>query len=334
MELAAAGWRPEEIASALGSWADTDLPVPVPRRRPYLSARDAFLYLVLFATLYVVAFDAGSILFALIRWRWPDASSYGSGWLQAAAQVRFATAALVIAFPIYLYVSRVIGRSVALDPEKRGSPIRKWLTYITLFLAALVLIGDAIALVAHLLSGELGVRFVLEVAVVFAIAGIVFGHYLSDLRHDESDHAGPRGERVLARAGAVLTLVVIVTGLVFAGSPREERQRQLDDRRVEDLSAIATAIDMSYGENRRLPGSILEVMHFRMANVSADRDPATNAPYEYRALDSLRYELCATFDRADTAVVARPFPMGSRFWNHGAGRACFALQVPRSSRRT
>ena len=60
-QLRGAGWRPEEISGAMASWADTSFPLPVPRRRPYLSAREAFLYLVLLLiigglALFVVGF--------------------------------------------------------------------------------------------------------------------------------------------------------------------------------------------------------------------------------------------------------------------------------------
>ena len=157
--LAEAGWRADEIDGALARWAEADFPIPVPRRQPYLSAREAFLYLVLFATLYVVAFNVGSVLFALIEWHWPDAARGLAGRLNLAGRVRFPTASLVTAFPIFLFVSRLVGRAIARDPEKRGSRIRKWLTYLTLFVAVLVLIGDFIALVSGVLSGELGTRF-------------------------------------------------------------------------------------------------------------------------------------------------------------------------------
>jgi hypothetical protein len=65
--LAQAGWRPEQVRRALGSFADVAFPVPVPRPRPYLSARDAFLYLVLFTALYVSAFNLGSLAFQFIE---------------------------------------------------------------------------------------------------------------------------------------------------------------------------------------------------------------------------------------------------------------------------
>src|SRR3546814_9257013 len=70
--LSAAGWSPEQAADALDAYADVAFPVPVPKPRPYLSAREAFLYLVLFATLYVSAYHLGSLLFDLVNRALPD----------------------------------------------------------------------------------------------------------------------------------------------------------------------------------------------------------------------------------------------------------------------
>src|SRR5262245_50099760 len=111
--LAAAGWQPEEIASALDAWDETDFPVPVPRRRPYLSARETFLYLVLFVTLYVTAYNVGSLAFQFVE-RWlpdPALTSRYSGRAQFSLQAaRGAAAALLIAFPVFLALSSYIGR--------------------------------------------------------------------------------------------------------------------------------------------------------------------------------------------------------------------------------
>jgi hypothetical protein len=54
-QLVRAGWRDDEIGAVLRTFAESEFPVPVPRPRPSLSARETFLYLVLFATLYAVA---------------------------------------------------------------------------------------------------------------------------------------------------------------------------------------------------------------------------------------------------------------------------------------
>ncbi|HEY6207684.1 MAG TPA: DUF5671 domain-containing protein, partial [Gemmatimonadales bacterium] len=70
--LLKAGWDTREVKGALAGFAEIDFPVPVPRPKPYLSAREAFLYLVLFSTLYVSAYNFGSLLFQLINRAFPD----------------------------------------------------------------------------------------------------------------------------------------------------------------------------------------------------------------------------------------------------------------------
>ncbi len=102
--------------------------------------------------------------------------------------IRWSTSAVVIAYPVFIWVSWLLGRAMKKDPEKRGSKIRKWLTYITLFIAAGIIIGDLITLVFNALGGELTARFVLKVLVVGGIAGLIFGYYLWDLRKEEKEN--------------------------------------------------------------------------------------------------------------------------------------------------
>ncbi|HKQ57089.1 MAG TPA: DUF5671 domain-containing protein [Candidatus Eisenbacteria bacterium] len=331
--LTQAGWRADEVSAALNAFAETDFPVPVPRRRPYLNAREAFLYLVLFATLYTSAFNTGQVLFALIE-RWvPDALGGRYDWRSNAEWARGATAGIIIAFPIFLLLSRVIGREVDREPEKRGSPIRKWLTYITLLVAALVIIGDLTVLVTRLLGGELAPRFLLKTLVVFLIAAIVFGHYLTDLRRDEADAGTSRPRMTLqARAAAIAVFMVMVAGLFMSGRPGDERARQLDQQRIMALETIRGSIQMFHGARHRLPSS-LEELQQQPDGIASETmlDPVTSRPYEYRTLDSLGYELCAEFEAADLGRPPlrrnRPTPSGSEFWRHPAGRKCFHLEV-------
>jgi uncharacterized membrane protein len=63
--------------------------------------------------------------------------------------------------------------------------VRKWLTYLTLLLAAGVIVGDGITLVFNLLSGELTTRFVLKVLVVAVVAGAAFGYFTWSMRGDD-----------------------------------------------------------------------------------------------------------------------------------------------------
>jgi hypothetical protein len=185
--LAGAGWRDDQTRGVIDAYADTPFVIPVPRPRASVSAREAFLYLVLFASLYFAAWHLGSLLFDLINRAWPDAADqeYARQFLDRS--IRWSTAALIITFPVFAFVSHYVARDVARHPIKRLSPVRRWLTYLTLFVAATVLICDMTTLVFNLLGGELTTRFVLKVLVVAVIAGSAFGWYLHDLRREEVD---------------------------------------------------------------------------------------------------------------------------------------------------
>jgi hypothetical protein len=179
-----AGWTVDQAKSALRAFADVPFAVPVPRPQPSLSAAETFKYLLLFTTLYLSAYHLGSLFFTFIDRGLPDpADRFTEQW--ARDSMRWATASLVIAFPIFLFISRHIQSAIARDPIKRLSPIRRWLTYLTLFIAASILIGDLTTLVYNFLGGELTIRFILKVLVVGAIAGTVFGYYLGDVSREE-----------------------------------------------------------------------------------------------------------------------------------------------------
>jgi len=185
--LLEAGWQEDQIDKALSCYAASEFPIPVPVPRPYLSAREAFIYLVLFTTLYLTTFNLGRLLFQFINIGWPDLTSTYDVVGNAREGIRFSIASIVVSFPIFLYLSVLIGRSIKRDPSKRASKIRKWLTYMTLFVAAAVIIGDLTALVYGFLNGDLSLRFALKVTTVAAIAGGIFGYYLWDLRQEEEE---------------------------------------------------------------------------------------------------------------------------------------------------
>lgn len=187
--LGKAGWTVEQVREALAGFADVDFPIPVPRPRPQLDTREAFLYLVQFVTLYVSAYNLGSLLFDLINAALPDpaVARQGSQARFIRDAIRWEISSLIVAFPVFLCMSWVIGRGVRLDPNKRHSPVRRKLTYLTLFVAALLLIGDVISLVYNFLGGELTTRLALKVLVVALIAGAAFGYYLADLRREETE---------------------------------------------------------------------------------------------------------------------------------------------------
>lgn len=184
--LTAAGWSQEQIGDGLRFFADVAFVVPVPGPRTQLSARDAFLYLLMFGALYVSAYQLGSLLFSIINLAFPsELNPYeGPG---AELAIRWATSSLIIAFPLFLGVSIKLDREIRADPTRRQSAVRRWLTYLTLLVAAGFIVGDLITLVNNLLSGELTVRFMLKFAVVAVITGVVFAYFLHSARKDSEE---------------------------------------------------------------------------------------------------------------------------------------------------
>lgn len=183
--LRRAGWAEADIATALGAFAEVEFPVPVPRPKPYLSAREVFVYLALFAALYASAYNLGALAFEFINRAFPDPleTSYAVSYRESA--IRWNVSVLIVAFPLFLFTFRAVSRAIERDPTKRSSRPRKWLTYLTLFIAGVSLAGDLMVLVYNALGGELTIRFCLKVATVAVIAGGTFAFFLTDMRKEE-----------------------------------------------------------------------------------------------------------------------------------------------------
>ncbi|MCC5887924.1 MAG: hypothetical protein JJT88_15930 [Gammaproteobacteria bacterium] len=186
--LQQAGWPQAASVQALERYADVAFTPPVPRPTTTTSPREAFLYLVAFSTLYLSAWHFGSLLFHFVDLLFPDPAEGVWRGEFARGRLRWAVAVLLVAFPVFLLVSRQILRE--LDPARAGG-VGRWLTWLTLFIATLVLLGNLATLIYQLLGGALTLRFLLKVLVVGIIAGGIFGYYLRQLRRmDPPEPAG------------------------------------------------------------------------------------------------------------------------------------------------
>lgn len=187
--LIAAGWTQKEVDNALDDYAETDIGLAVPKPRAYVSAREAFLYLVLFILLGVVAWNLGSLLFALIDIAIPDEldNEYGYFFGSRDMQIRQAIAGLVVGGPLFAWLALHIRKQRRTNPAMQRSRVRKWLTYIALIIASCTLIGDAISLVYSFLAGELSTRLFLKLLVVAILAGGVFFYFIRDAEQGDSN---------------------------------------------------------------------------------------------------------------------------------------------------
>jgi hypothetical protein len=177
------GWPGKKIYRALGGYYERVTGVAIPARAGGAgeNAKDAFLYLLSFSALGTWSVGLGSLLFTLLDIWLPDPAAqrmFGS----PSYAISHSLASIIVAFPVYLLVMRFIVRDLDTQPGKHESGVRKWLTYIALFLASSIVMGDLITFLAFFLRGDLTVRFVLKVLTVLVIAGGIFLYYLASLK--------------------------------------------------------------------------------------------------------------------------------------------------------
>lgn len=175
------GWSQQEVESGFAQVYEnlTGLPVPVPAGRLNGSARDAFLYLLSFATLGIWSQALGQIGFIVVNQLIPDPlnRTYNQAYAMASSLAR-----LIVVFPIYLALMRLLIKDLATHPDKYQSGVRKWLTYLALLITALIAIIDVVVFLTYLLQGELTFRFTCKVIIVLVISLGILWYYLNWLQ--------------------------------------------------------------------------------------------------------------------------------------------------------
>lgn len=183
--LSEAGWAKTEVQDALATWADSDFTPPVPRPRPYVSAKEAFFYALMFVALAMTAWHIVDLGFDLIdRWRPRTDNFYYRG---SSYSIRWSISALIVFFPLFMLMQRSEAKKLAGDPSRKRSAVRKWFGYITLFFSAIVLLGDLLSAIYALLTGDLTLSFILKLLLVAAVSGTVFGYFHAAMKDAEDD---------------------------------------------------------------------------------------------------------------------------------------------------
>lgn len=147
-------------------------------------ARNFFLYGLMFFALYVSAFSFAGAVWQMINLYVPDALLV-NGYYNATFyldQLRAFISALIVATPLYYFLARFVSREHKKDKAMADSAIRKWLTYLTLLIGAVVVVITMIVTVNKLLAGEATMRFILRALDALLVASGVFGYYLWDIR--------------------------------------------------------------------------------------------------------------------------------------------------------
>ncbi len=288
------------------------------------TAQDFFIYLGILIGLYSVAGSLINLLFGLINNWLPDINFYSNN----DSSIRFSIAVLVIFFPIFMYLSRMSTKAVVASPEKKEMWVRRWFSYLTLFVGGATVATDLSVLVYRFIGGEdLSLRFLLKVLVVLVMAVVVFFHYLKELRRDYTIPTSHR--KYFAYIIWLAIIVFVILGIVSIGTPTTQRSIRLDMQRVSDLSNIQNAVTDYYRANGNvLPQSLSLLSQSSPYYLSSIKDPESNTEYEYRILTKNQYQLCANFslDNFTQKNSKYNYPVSENFV-HSAGRVCFDRTV-------
>jgi hypothetical protein len=294
------------------------------------TARDFFLHLLSIVTLYMSATAFITLLFQYVNRFFPDAILLDYYYYDmGTGPLRFAIATLLVVFPVYIWSTWYLQKVYTKEPELKTSGVRKWLIYLTLFVATFMIIGSLISILNSFLSGELSVRFFLKASAVLVVASLIFTYYLYDIRD-----ALTRGKRTVFRYGTIALVALFVIGSFFlVGSPARQRVLRFDSMRSQHIQTIKYSVDSYYVQTGRLPGSLTELNDAPYYLGTSVTDPETGELYEYRATGEREYQVCATFGMSSddtrfgtkTTVPAEPNIFA---YEHEAGRQCFELIAP------
>lgn len=181
--LGQAGWSDHEVNDALAEFSEIEFTPPIPRPRPQLTARGAFIYAVLFTALAFTATHLINLIHAILDLRLPDPADSPYFESYATGRMRWSISTLVVSTPVYIWMTLYTSRRIEKDKGHRRSLVRKWLTYLALFIAALAFFGDATFVIYEFLQGEATLRFLLKAATVAVVSLAIFTFYLRDVEY-------------------------------------------------------------------------------------------------------------------------------------------------------
>lgn len=291
------------------------------------NAKYAFYYLLSLVSLVLVAISVGLVSFAIIDRTVADALMVGS-YYNYDNQLRFAISALLIAGPIFYLMSRLIVRGLKKEDLSINSGVRRWLTYFIIFVSSMIILGVFIGVIRSFLLGELTSRFILKAATIFLISGLVFSYYFYDIKR--ADFVAPnKVAKIFFFVSLALVLAAFIAAWFFVESPKEARNRRLDQKLINNMSSLESAVNNYYERHGALPVDLTALE--QDTNIYLDKqalvDPETKEPLEYKVIDEDSFAFCATFRTSSQEfdVYDRPMFIGTK--DHEAGYQCLETEL-------
>lgn len=292
------------------------------------SAKFVFFYALSLISLVFTAESIGTIIFQIINKAVPDALSLAPGDFSQFA-LKFAISAIIVAAPVYFIIMRLINKNLMSGNLDKDSGIRKWLTYFILLISSAVMGGWLLATINNFLDGELTLKFILKSLTAVLISALIFGYYLYDIKRTEVDKIN-NIIRAYFYGFIFLALAPLIASFFFIDSPARVRDQKFDQIIINKFSQIDNAINAYYGENKKLPENLKNLLSGGSTYYIIEDDITdlnANKIFDYNIKTEDSYELCAVFKTENRNKAKDEFDYFDNRWLHGAGRQCLKQRV-------
>lgn len=293
-----------------------------------ISPKHVFLHLFTIVMLYILTVNILVLVFQYINLFVKDALSNANAYYKDYnyEMIRFSLASIIIVLPLFIWGSWFLNKLYLKNPEIRKMKVRKWLIYFTLFIVAIVIVGDLISVVWNFLGGEISMRFFLKAFSILITTGSVFAYYLWDVKREKAS----KNSKYIAIALIAISLIIIIFGFVKSGSPFKERLRRFDYEKVSNLEDIQSQIIFYWQSKEKLPDQLGD-LEDSISGYISPKDPQTGLAYEYFIMSENEFELCANFNlEGDSRYAGGSIVNDSQDisnWKHGVGKHCFKREI-------
>ncbi len=293
------------------------------------SAKFAFLYMLSLVSLAFISINVGQIIFQLINKYIVDVLAQNNTAFSSEI-LTFAIASIVVATPTYYFTNKFIYQSLYKGELDKESGVRKWLTYLIIFVAFLVMIGSLIALLVSYLKGAITNQIILKSLSTLAISGIVFSFYFYDIRREKTEGYKDKILKIYFFGSLLIILATFTASLFIVESPKLARNRQIDQKVINNFYMINQEVNNYYQFYGKLPTDFLALQK-EYPGLTDDflKNPITEEVFKYQVKGDREYELCATF-LTDTLVDLQNKDMAyytDPSWPHGLGYQCISQKV-------
>jgi len=293
------------------------------------SAKFAFFYILSLVALVFMTVGAGMIIFQIINKGIIDIiSDYSVQYSDE--QMKFAMAAIIISTPIYYFTTRQIHKNLFSGELDKESGVRKWLTYLILLVAFIVMISWLITTISKFLGGELTTKVILKAITVLVISGAVFAFYFYDIKREEILGKKDKIVKIYFLASLALILAIFVAAWFFVESPTVTRNKKIDQVTINNFYQIDSSLNTYYYDNKKLPTDLDTLRQsFPYLTDNFVSNAVNKEKYSYRVIGEKEYELCTIFQTSNKNELANgvSYPYPDKSWVHDAGYQCLTQKI-------